>query len=89
MDDYDICKNGSSALRAALGRGMQAELANLLGQLRGFLHGWEKFFDTININALLTEALHSDYPPVHLAFAMQQHLAPRIIKLPVFWGETH
>ena len=50
MEDFDSCTLGSSALRAALGRGMQAELANLLGQKTGGLfHDWEKFFDSINI----------------------------------------
>ena len=88
MDEFDTCKPGRSALRAALGRGMQAELAHLLGEKTGGLfHDWEKFFDTININVLLSEALHTDYPPVHMAFAMQQHLAPRMIKLHNFLGK--
>ena len=35
---------------------------------------------------LLEEALHTTYPPVHLAFGIQQHVAPRMIKLQNFIG---
>ena len=40
----------------------------------------------MNISILLTEALEIGYPRIHLAYAMQQHLAPRMIKLHNFLG---
>jgi hypothetical protein len=87
MADFDTCKPGSSALYAALGRALQAELANYAKEICGGLfHDWSKFFDTMNIAVLLIEALQTSYPPVHLAYAMQQHLAPRMIKLHNFLG---
>ena len=44
------------------------------------------FFDSMDIGILLAEAIHTSYPPVHMAFAIQQHVAPRIIKLKNFLG---
>ena len=44
------------------------------------------FLDTMNISVLLTEALETPYLHVHMAYAMQQHLAPRMIKLHNFLG---
>ena len=38
------------------------------------------------MSELLEQALHTSYPPVHLAFAIQQHVAPRVIKLQNFIG---
>ena len=38
------------------------------------------FFDTIDLNILLREAILLAYPPVELILALQQHLAPRVIQ---------
>ena len=66
MDDFDTCKPGSSALYAALGRALQAELAHYTQEIAGgAFHDWSKFFDSMNISILLTEALETDYPRLH------------------------
>jgi len=44
------------------------------------------FFDSINIPILLSEAKEVEYPVVPLCMAMQQHVAPRIIKFNDFVG---
>ncbi len=38
------------------------------------------FFDTIDIEVLLEEAMAADFPPADLCLALQQHLAPRVIQ---------
>ena len=87
MKDFDTCKPGSSALLAALGRALQAEIAEMRNQKIGtFFHDYQKFFDSLDVSELLEQALHTSYPPVHLAFAIQQHVAPRVIKLQNFIG---
>ena len=87
MADFDTCKPGSSALYAALGRALQAELATYAKETAGgVFHDWAKFLDSMNISILLTEALETGYPRIHLAYAMQQHLAPRMIKLSTSLG---
>ena len=44
MADFDTCKPGSSALYAALGRALQAELATYAEETAGgVFHDWAKF----------------------------------------------
>ena len=43
-------------------------------------------FEFMDIGILLAVAIHTSYPPVHMAFAIQQHVAPRISKLTNFLG---
>ena len=45
------------------------------------------FFDTIDINILLEQALYSEYPTTSICLAMQQHLAPRVIQVSGFASE--
>ena len=88
VGEYDTCKPGSSALIAALGRAARAEICFWIGkQVATILHDFAKFFDTINIPILIKEAKATGYPIVSLIMAMQQHLAPRIIKYYDFVGK--
>jgi len=83
--EYDTCKSGSSALFAAIVRNVDAEIANWLDMHAGsILNDFKKFFDSMNINILLTEAIHTRYPPVEMCMAIQQHMAPRAIKIQQF-----
>ena len=62
MADFDTCKPGSSALYAALGRALLAELANYAGEFAGgMFHDWSNLSDTMTISILLTEALQTSY----------------------------
>ena len=82
LKEFDTCKLGSSVVLAALGRSLQAEVASLLQQkVCEFFYDYHICFDSMDIGILLAEAIHTSYPPVHMAFAIQQHVAPRIIKL--------
>jgi hypothetical protein len=85
--DYDTCRPGSSALHAAVCRSAKAEICFWL-QIHNatLLHDQEFFFDSINIPILLSEAKIVEYPVVPLCMAMQQHIAPRIIKFNDFVG---
>ena len=79
---FDKAKKRSSALDAAFNRGLEAEVAFWLGQhFCSALNDFHKFFDTIDISVLLHEACSSEYPPVELCMALQQHLAPRVIQV--------
>ena len=78
---YDKATKKSSALLAALWRNLMAELAYWLGdQFAAVLNDFEKFFDTLDIETLMVEAVHTDFPLRKLCFALQQHLAPRILQ---------
>ena len=82
---YETAKTGHSALDAALYRNIVAEIAHWLEQFVACaLNDYHKFFDTINISSLIIESIHSEYPPVDLALALQQHLAPRVIQVAGF-----
>ena len=82
---YETAKKGHSALDAALYRNIVAEIAHWLGQFVACaLNDYHKFFDTINISSLIIESIYSEYPPVDLALALQQHLAPRVIQVAGF-----
>ena len=79
---HDTAMKGSSALDAALHRGLIAEVAFWLHEhFCSALNDFHKFFDTIDISVLLREACFVDYPPVELCLALQQHLAPRVIQV--------
>ncbi len=90
MEEFDTCKPGSSALFAALVRNTEAEIAHWLNlKVGGLFHDFHKFFDTLNVSILLSEAIHTRYPPIEMAMAIQQHTAPRIIKLCNFIGKPN
>ncbi len=79
--DYDKASVGSSALLAALKRNLSAEIAHWLGkEFATILNDFDKFFDTVDLKTLMTEAIHSGFPISQLAFALQQHLAPRVLQ---------
>ena len=79
---YDAAKKGSSALTAALCRNLLVEISYWLDLASTLvLLDFAKFFDTMDPVYLMKEAKNYDYPLVDLLSAMQQHLAPRIIRL--------
>ncbi len=79
--EYDTATIGSSALSAALYRNLEMELAKWLGQhALEVYNDFKKFFDTIDIEVLLEEAIAAGFPPADLCLALQQHLAPRVIQ---------
>ena len=79
--EYDSACKGSSAITSALIRNLQAEVAHWLGkQSAAVFNDYHKFFDTIDIDRLIYEAISTGFPPVELSLALQQHLAPRIIQ---------
>jgi len=82
---YDTAKKGSNALDAALARNLLSEVAFWLKRAFGAaFNDYHKFFDTIDINILLEQALYSEYPTTSLSLAVQQHLAPRVIQVSGF-----
>ena len=82
---YDTAKKGSNALDAALARNLLSEVAFWLKRAFGAaFNDYHKFFDTIDINILLEQALYSEYPTTSLLLALQQHLAPRVIQVSGF-----
>ena len=85
MAEYDTCKTGSSALFAAVIRNVEAEIAHWLDMyVGGIFNDFVKFFDSMNINILLEEAIRTEYPPVEMCMAIQQHMAPRTIQIHQF-----
>ena len=81
QQEYDKATIGSSALMAALKRNLAAELAHWLGNVfAAILNDYEKFFDTLDINKLMVNAILCEFPLDQMAFALQQHMAPRVIQ---------
>ena len=90
MADYDTCKPGSSALFVAITRNVDAEIASWLGMYAGSIYNdFKKFFDSMNVNILLEEAIRTNYPPVEMCMAIQMHMAPRVIKIQQFVCPPH
>lgn len=80
--DYDSALPGKSVLRAALLRIFRAEIAALTGtEAGGLFNDFDVFFDSIDIETLLENALRVEFPLRQLAFAILQHLAPRAFQL--------
>ena len=78
---YDKAKRGSSCLLTALARGLRAEIAHWCKRVPvAVFNDMEKFFDSIDIELLLHEAIQLDFPADILVMALQQHLAPRVIQ---------
>ena len=85
---YDTAGIGSSALLAALKRNLKAEIAFWLDRVfLGVFNDYEKFFDSISIDLLLEECVRTSFPPVIMAFLVQQHVAPRVIQASGFSSE--
>jgi hypothetical protein len=78
---YDTAKAGSSALLAALARNLTAELAHWLGlQFASIYNDYHKFFDTLDLLTVMLQAIRTGFPLDRLAFALQQHIAPRVLQ---------
>ena len=81
LQPYDSACKGSSATTSALIRNLQAEVAHWLGQQSAAVfNDYHNFFDSVDIDRLIYEAILTEFPPVELSLALQQHLAPRIIQ---------
>ena len=53
-----------------------------LGRVSGrIFNDYEKFFDTLDIETLISEAIDSMFPLDALVLALEQHLAPRILQV--------
>ena len=60
---------------------MRAELAYWLGeQFASILNDFEKYFDTLDLQVLMIEAIKADFPLGPMAFSLQQHMAPRVLQ---------
>ena len=76
---YDSASVGSSALLSALVRNIRAEIAHWLGEFSlAVFNDFEKFCDSLDLQYLLQEAVYTKFPPVILAYLIQQHVAPRV-----------
>ena len=62
-ESYDTAGKGSSALTAALIRNLLSEVAVILGMHTGTLfNDFEKFFEQIDIEILIANAIEVDFP---------------------------
>ena len=88
MQSFDTSKKGSSALVAALSRNLAAEIAFFRGkQSIAAFNDFFKFFDTIFLPALIEKLKELSYPCIAACLALQQHVAPRLLKCQGFIGE--
>ena len=79
--EYDTATLGNSALYAALTRNIQAEVATLLNKsYAAIFNDYDKFFDTMDVPSLLVAGINHNFPLSWMAFALQQHLAPRVLQ---------
>ena len=84
---FDSATKGGSALIASLRRNLLAEIGHWLQlHVAAVFYDFSKFFDTIKIAELIDRAADTQYPPVDMALALQQHLAPRVIQAEGFSG---
>ena len=82
LQSYDSARKGSSSLDSALLRNMQAEIAHFLKHhSAAVFNDYHTFFDSIDIQKLILEAMETGFPLAELALALQQHLAPRVIQV--------
>ena len=85
---YDTAKTHSSALYAALIRGLKAEVAVRLNKIpAAIFNDFHQFFDHLDIVELILAAIKCELPMDLLIMALQQHLAPRIIQAQGFCGD--
>ena len=81
LQEYDKASVGSSALLAALKRNVIAEIAYWLGyRFATILNDFEKYFDTLDLKVLMTEGILTKFPLGPMAYALQQHMAPRVLQ---------
>ena len=93
--EHDSAQKGNSALAAALLRNVAAEAYSVLGfSVGAFFNDYEKFFDHIDFNILLTKCIELRTPLNELCLVTMQHLAPRSIQCAgqccvVFWLDVN
>ena len=81
IQSYDEASVGSSALLAALGRNLKAELAVWLKQhFAAIPNNYEQYIATLELIVLMHEAVFPYFPLPPLACALQQHMAPRVLQ---------
>ena len=79
--EYDMAKEGCSALTAALKRNLGAEIAFWNKEhFATILNDFEKYFDTLDISVLMQQGIDTNFPLGPMAYALQQHLAPRVLQ---------
>lgn len=82
---FDTCIPGASSLEAALIRNAAAECVTLVGSsVAGLFNDFHKFFDTLDLDILMSRAIKAAFPVQILNTTMQQHLAPRALQARVF-----
>ena len=78
---WDAAVQGSSALRAAMLTMALDETASVTGTVVALVFfDVAKFYDSINLSALVYKAMDAGYPAVDLALVMQLYLAPGRVK---------
>ena len=78
---WDAAVRGSSALRAALLTAFGDEVATYSGlQVAKVLWDFEKFYDTISIDKLISKCNELRYPVKLTALGLMMHTAPRMLK---------
>ena len=78
---WDAAIKGSSALQAGLVRLLRAESSTAIGHTVGTcLWGMEKFYDGLEFNHVIAEAMRLEYPVLPLGLAMQVHTVPRYLR---------
>ena len=81
LQAYDTSCKGSSALVAALTRNLTAEVAHYTGQKSvAVFNDCLKFFDTINIEELISQATSALFPLPALMYAFSVHFSSRTIQ---------
>ena len=77
----DEAEEGSSAISAALRRNAKAEVCFWLGKhFATILNDMEKYFDTLDLTTVMVESVCTGFPQKQLAYALQQHMAPRVVQ---------
>ena len=79
-DDFDRAAKGSSALDATMERQWCFEAARYVGdEGAAILWDLERFFDTVDFEVLLSQAMAWSYPRRLMVLALLQHMAPRTL----------
>ena len=82
VEDWDLCRPGGSALDVAFVRSLECEVAVRNGQHAGaILWDFEKFFDSVHLPALVTNATSLCFPLIDLVLGLQMHNTPRRLQV--------
>ena len=77
---YDAARKGSSALIAAAGRSLFAEVSVLNGlKVCGTFFDLHKFYDTVQPEPLFEAIVETNFPIQDAMMGFQMHMAPRTI----------